>query len=101
MSLPATPRVNSAMLSAHIGKTVRFVGKIMEQNGTRAFMSAPDKGQVEIHMNETSQYGTQFIEVIGVVNSDHSITEMASTNMGNDFGNTMPYYLPADDLVFM
>ncbi|KAG0358372.1 hypothetical protein BGZ54_010452 [Gamsiella multidivaricata] len=48
-------------------------------------MAASDKGQVEIHMNDKSQYGTQFVEVIGVVNGDNSITEMISTNFGNDF----------------
>ncbi|KAF9985430.1 hypothetical protein BGZ75_002991 [Mortierella antarctica] len=36
-------------------------------------------------MTEQSQYGTQFVEVIGVVNGDHSISEMTSTNFGNEF----------------
>ncbi|KAG0299266.1 hypothetical protein BGZ98_010191 [Dissophora globulifera] len=85
MSVPNTARVNSAMLSGMVGQTVRFVGKIIEQNGTRALMTASDKGRVDIHMNENSQYGTQFVEVIGSVNSDLSITELASTNFGNNF----------------
>ncbi|KAF9352970.1 hypothetical protein BGX26_009245 [Mortierella sp. AD094] len=85
MSLPLTPRVNSAMLSGKVGDTVRFVGKIIEQNGSRALMTASDKGQVEIHMDQNAQYGTQYIEIIGVVNPDHSITEMTSTNFGNNF----------------
>ncbi|KAF9109515.1 hypothetical protein BGX27_007544 [Mortierella sp. AM989] len=85
MSLPITPRVNSAMLSGQVGQTVRFVGKIIEQNGSRAIMTASDKGQVEIHMDGSSQYGTEFIEVIGTVNGDNSISEMTSTNFGNNF----------------
>ncbi|KAG0206116.1 hypothetical protein BGX28_002369 [Mortierella sp. GBA30] len=83
--LPITPRVNSAMLSQYVGQPVRFVGKIIEQNGTRAVMAASDKGQVHVHMTELSQYGTQYVEVIGTVNGDFSISEMASTNFGNDF----------------
>ncbi|KAF8939497.1 replication factor A protein 3 [Dissophora ornata] len=85
MSLPTTTRVNSAMLGGLVGQTVRFVGRIIEQNGARAIMAASDKGQVEVHMNDKSQYGTQIVEVIGVVNGDNSITEMASSNFGNDF----------------
>ncbi|KAF9200660.1 hypothetical protein BGZ49_009095 [Haplosporangium sp. Z 27] len=103
MSLPLTPRVNSAMLSGKVGETVRFVGKIIEQNGSRALMTASDKGQAEIHMDPVkqlyrvtnwwqkyinfgaSQYGTEYIEVIGTVNSDYSISEMISTNFGNNF----------------
>ncbi|KAI1301125.1 60S acidic ribosomal protein P1-alpha 3 [Mortierella claussenii] len=85
MSLPQTTRVNSKMLGANVGNTVRFVGKIVEQNGTRAIFTASDKGQVEVHMIPSSQYGTPYIEVIGVVNGDHSLQEMTSTNFGDEF----------------
>ncbi|KAF9425050.1 hypothetical protein BGZ76_003439 [Entomortierella beljakovae] len=84
--LPVTMRVNSAMLSSSVGKYVRFVGKILEQNGEKALLIASDNGQVEVHMNNESQYGTQYIEVIGVVREDLSIEEQASTNFGNEFG---------------
>ncbi|KAF9163515.1 hypothetical protein DFQ27_003030 [Actinomortierella ambigua] len=82
---PTTPRVNSAMLANYKDKNVRFVGKIINHNGERAVMQAADKGQVHIHMNAESAYGTQFIEVIGKVNEDLSISEIASYNMGNEF----------------
>ncbi|KAF9971591.1 hypothetical protein BGZ73_005435 [Actinomortierella ambigua] len=82
---PTTPRVNSAMLANHRDKNVRFVGKIINHNGERAVMQASDKGQVQIHMNAESAYGTQYIEVIGKVVEDLSISEIASYNMGNEF----------------
>ncbi|KAF9980428.1 hypothetical protein BGZ65_005122 [Modicella reniformis] len=98
MSLPETPRVNSTMLHGFVGQNVRFVGKIIEQNGTRAVMTAPDKGQVEIHMNASSLYGTQFVEIIGNVNSDGSITEATSSNFGNNFANKSKDKLFEDDV---
>ncbi|KAK3828102.1 MAG: replication factor A protein 3 [Benniella sp.] len=82
---PATPRVNSAMLRSHVDERVRFVGKIIEQNGSRALMTASDKGQVEVVMNVMSQYGTQYVEVIGFARSNGTIDEEVSINFGNDF----------------
>ncbi|KAF9408103.1 hypothetical protein BGZ94_002448 [Podila epigama] len=85
MSLPTTPRVNSSMLGNYIGQPIRFVGKIVEQNGTTAVMSASDKGQVQIHMNAGTQYLSQYVEVIGNVNQDLSITELTASSFGDDF----------------
>jgi hypothetical protein len=33
-----------------------------------------------------SQYGTQYVEVIGFARSNGTIDEEVSTNFGNDFG---------------
>ncbi|KAF9150158.1 hypothetical protein BG015_008035 [Linnemannia schmuckeri] len=85
MSLPTTKRVNSAMLQNCIGETVRFVGELKSRQHPVAVFLASDKGSVTVVMNETSQYGTKFVEVIGTVNPDRSITEMISTNFGDDF----------------
>ncbi|KAI9242904.1 hypothetical protein MVEG_04211 [Podila verticillata NRRL 6337] len=85
MSLPTTPRVNSSMLATYVGQPVRFVGKIVEQNGTHATMQASDHGQVQINMNHSSQYTSQYIEVIGEVQSDGSINEMVSASFGDSF----------------
>ncbi|KAF9274217.1 replication factor A protein 3 [Linnemannia elongata] len=85
MSLPTTKRVNSAMLQNCIGETVRFVGEFKSRQHPVATFLASDKGSVTVVMNDTSQYGTKFVEVIGTVNPDRSITEMISTNFGDDF----------------
>ncbi|KAG0227042.1 hypothetical protein BGW42_004524 [Actinomortierella wolfii] len=82
---PTTPRVNSAMLGNYKDKNVRFVGKIINHNAERAVMLAADKGQVQIHMNSESAYGTPYIEMIGKVNEDLSISEIASYNLGDNF----------------
>ncbi|KAG0288588.1 hypothetical protein BGZ96_007685 [Linnemannia gamsii] len=63
MSLPTTKRVNSAMLQNCVGETVRLVGEF----------------------KSNSLYGTKFVEVIGSVNPDRSITEWTSSNFGDDF----------------
>lgn len=36
-----------------------------------------------------SQYGTKYVEIIGLVNEDLSIREYASTNFGDDIGMYM------------
>ncbi|KAG0043227.1 60S acidic ribosomal protein P1-alpha 3 [Gryganskiella cystojenkinii] len=84
-SFPTTARVNSAMLQKHVTESVRLVGRVESQNGTYAVIQASDKGQVQVHMSPESQYGTRFMEIIGVVNADLSISELASTNFGDDF----------------
>ncbi|KAF9552139.1 hypothetical protein BGW38_009510 [Lunasporangiospora selenospora] len=48
-------------------------------------MSASDKGQVEVHVNSQSQYGTEYVEVIGKVRDDLSIEEFTCANFGNSF----------------
>ncbi|KAG0087447.1 hypothetical protein BGZ93_010951 [Podila epicladia] len=83
--LPTTPRVNSSMLGNYVNQPVRFVGKIVEQNGTRATMQACDHGQVQINMSPSSQYTSQYVEVIGDVQSDGSITELSACSFGDSF----------------
>ncbi|KAF9086736.1 60S acidic ribosomal protein P1-alpha 3 [Mortierella sp. AD031] len=82
---PNTKRINSAMLHNCIGEHVRLVGRIESRNGMLATVIASDKGTVQVHMNESSQYGTKVMEIIGRVNQDHSVTEMTSANFGDHF----------------
>ncbi|KAG0222519.1 replication factor A protein 3 [Mortierella sp. GBAus27b] len=85
MTYPTTPRVNSAMLSKFVGQDVRFVGKIHKQDATRGQLIASDKGNIEVHRSPDSRWGTHFVEIIGMVNEDETISERASINFGNDF----------------
>ncbi|KAG0038663.1 hypothetical protein BGZ82_011316 [Podila clonocystis] len=85
LGLPTTPRVNSSMLGNYIGQPVRFVGKIVEQNGSHASMQACDHGQVQIKMSANSQYTSQYVEVIGDVLPDGSINELSSCSFGDSF----------------
>ncbi|CEI97015.1 hypothetical protein RMCBS344292_11158 [Rhizopus microsporus] len=80
-----TPRVNSALREKYVGKTVRLVGKITSFSGNTAVLEASDHGQVLVNLNGESQWGTQYVEVIGQVDQDFTIREFKTTNMGDNF----------------
>ncbi|GJJ71529.1 replication factor A3 [Entomortierella parvispora] len=84
-TFPPTPRINSAMLGNHIGGHVRLVGRVESQNSKFAVIVASDNGQVHVQMAEGAQYGTRYMEIIGVVNQDLMVSELTSTNFGDDF----------------
>ena len=44
------PRVNSALLSKNVNKTVRLVGSVLGLQGSQAVLEASDKGQVVVHL---------------------------------------------------
>ncbi|ORY70602.1 replication factor A protein 3 [Leucosporidium creatinivorum] len=78
-----TPRVNSARLQDHIGKTVRLIGKVISLEGESALLETSDSGQVTVKLSRTSNFADVYVEVIGRVSEDLSITELASINMGD------------------
>ncbi|KAI9599349.1 replication factor A protein 3 [Syncephalis fuscata] len=81
-----TPRVDSAMLRDHIGDTVRLVGKVLQlQPPNRALLEAADHGQVNIKLTNDSTIGTRFVEVIGRVESNDTVQEYVTLDLGEDF----------------
>ncbi|KAI9301408.1 replication factor A protein 3 [Cunninghamella echinulata] len=81
-----TPRINSLIREKYVDQTVRISGKIISFSGETAVIQATDGGQVLVKLNGESQWGTDYVEVIGRVEKDYSIFEFKSCNLGNDFG---------------
>ncbi|KAI8072396.1 replication factor A protein 3 [Gongronella butleri] len=80
-----TPRINSQLREKYAGTTVRIAGKIHSYTGETAVLSTSDGGQVLVKLNDNSKWGSEYIEIIGRVEPDFSITEFDSLNLGNDF----------------
>ncbi|CDS07862.1 hypothetical protein LRAMOSA01811 [Lichtheimia ramosa] len=85
MNNKPTPRINSKLREKYVGTTVRISGKVVSFAGDTAVIEATDHGQVLVKLNGESQWGTEYVEVIGKIERDFSLTEFTSTNLGNDF----------------
>mmetsp|Transcript_17378 Transcript_17378/g.19489 ORF Transcript_17378/g.19489 Transcript_17378/m.19489 type:complete len:107 (-) Transcript_17378:67-387(-) len=82
-----TPRVNQQLLQNYIGALVRVVGRVVQapSNG-QAVLETSDKQQVSVTLAAASiPWQDAFIEVIAKVNSDCSLQELRSTNLGMSF----------------
>ncbi|KAJ5077265.1 replication protein a3 [Anaeramoeba ignava] len=81
-----TQRVNHSMLKDQVGKSVRFVGKVTHLQGNEAKLLSPDSVEVSIIREPNSlKYSSDFVEVVGTVNSNLSIKESQFVNFGNNF----------------
>ncbi|CEP08932.1 hypothetical protein [Parasitella parasitica] len=80
-----TPRINSSLREKYIGQTVRVIGKLVSLSGDTAVLESTDNGQILVHVNGESRWGTDYIEVIGQVEPDFTLKEFKTTNLGNDF----------------
>ncbi|KAJ1967036.1 hypothetical protein H4R35_006829 [Dimargaris xerosporica] len=80
-----TPRVNSGMLPQYTNTSVRLVGKVLQVQGTKAVLEASDHGKVTIDLMPANNFGTQYVEVIGLVQDGRSIQEYSSCNLGDTF----------------
>jgi hypothetical protein len=83
----ASPRINSTLLANFIGQSVTLVGRKTGTNGHMMHIEGPDGGDIVIDRSVSNRpWGTAFVEVVGVVNSDRTVRESRSTDFGNDFG---------------
>ncbi|RUP50400.1 hypothetical protein BC936DRAFT_139361 [Jimgerdemannia flammicorona] len=83
--MEATPRINSELRSQYCGQIVRIVSKVIRIDGKIATIEAPDSTQVQVTMADDSQWGTLYVELIARVESNLSLTELASTDFGDSF----------------
>ncbi|PWN91695.1 replication factor A protein 3 [Acaromyces ingoldii] len=83
---PATPLINSDMMSSHTGQTVRVVGKLQKVSGRDFVLQTSDSGHVEVRMSQdTNLSGSGYVEVIGRVSADGEyITEFTCIDLGNN-----------------
>mmetsp|Transcript_15545 Transcript_15545/g.60807 ORF Transcript_15545/g.60807 Transcript_15545/m.60807 type:complete len:108 (-) Transcript_15545:122-445(-) len=82
-----TPRVNRQLLPNYVGSLVRVVGRVVQEpsNG-QAVLETSDKQQVGVTLAAASiPWQDAYIEVIAKVNSDCSLQELRSTNLGTSF----------------
>jgi hypothetical protein len=89
----ATPRINGALLGSYVNVTVRLVGRVASQQQLSVVLAASDGVNVTVKRSPTtaSIYSSHtFVEVLGVVQPDHSIQEIAATGFDASFGTPSP-----------
>eukprot|EP00300_Choanocystis_sp_HF-7_P030804 c39763_g1_i1.p2 GENE.c39763_g1_i1~~c39763_g1_i1.p2 ORF type:complete len:116 (-),score=18.80 c39763_g1_i1:86-406(-) len=84
MTSAATPRVLFSSLSTLVGRDVLLVGQVLDASGNVILKTADGKS-VTVHSLNPPAYSTTFVEVLGTVNPDLSITEKRVTRFGGDF----------------
>lgn len=90
--LPMTPRVNGATMTMNKDQAVRIIGKLSKG-------SQVAKGQLEIvtsdnqlvrvlNVQATIPENVLFVEILGKVNKDNTVTSYSCTPFGNNFSKT-------------
>ncbi len=89
----STPRINSGLLNSYVNMHVRIVGRVAGQQQLDVTLEASDGGSVLVKRNPAtaSVYSSHaFVEVLGTVQTDLSISEIAATGFGAQFGRLDP-----------
>ncbi|KAI9188953.1 60S acidic ribosomal protein P1-alpha 3 [Blastocladiella emersonii ATCC 22665] len=67
-------RVNAAMLSQFVGKTVVLPGRVESMNSPhQAILITADQGRVTVHLNQAIPPETAFMEVVGEAEADGTV----------------------------
>ncbi|KAI9316598.1 replication factor A protein 3 [Dichotomocladium elegans] len=84
-----TPRINSKLREKYAGRTVRIIGKVTSYSGETAVLETTDHGQILIKLNGEGRWGSDYVEVIGKLESDYSVSEFSTSNLGNNIGKVI------------
>ncbi|KAL6607291.1 replication factor A protein 3 [Neocallimastix californiae] len=87
MSDVVIPRINSSMFREYINKNVRVVGQVLSNQGDSVILKTSDQGNVKVSINHYGNaYNSRFVEVIGQITGEDSITETAEAiGLGDNF----------------
>lgn len=90
-----TPLINSSMLSAHRGQTVRLVGKVQKVTGNTLLLQCSDLGNVEVALTPDSDVGAAtHVEVTGKVAENGAdgdqVREFTTVDIGDTVGKLRP-----------
>ena len=81
------PLVNAELLKRFTGRRVRCVLKVLREEGSSAFVGHTSDGmQLTVKHSSGASPLSQFVEVIGVADSDRSLRADIVTCFGNNFG---------------
>ncbi|KAI9218018.1 replication factor A protein 3 [Blastocladiella britannica] len=81
--IPSTLRVNGAMLSQFVGKSVVLPGRLISNDGQRITVEAADNNNVNVILNQQLPVDARFLEITGVVEPDMSV-QMTSVSTWPD-----------------
>ncbi|KAG4100594.1 replication factor A protein 3 [Neocallimastix lanati (nom. inval.)] len=83
------PRINSSMFREYINKYARVVGQVLSNQGDSVIIKTSDQGNIKVsvtHYGNGIAYSSRFVEVIGQITGEDSITETANAiGLGDNF----------------
>ncbi|ORX56462.1 replication factor A protein 3 [Piromyces finnis] len=83
------PRINSSMFREYRDRIVRVVGQVLSTgNNNTIFLTTSDQGNINVTVNHmrAPYENSRFVEVIGQVTGDDSITETSpALSLGDNF----------------
>merc|ERR1712224_629819 len=77
-------RVARSHLENYAGRPVRLVGKVLSNDGATAVLEDAEGARVNV-VGVREPFGTQFVEVSGIVQPDMTIETENVIDFGNDF----------------
>lgn len=81
------PQVNAALFKNYVGRRVTTVIKVSRNEGGTLVGDAPDGIQITVRqVPPHAATSSVFVEVIGVVENDHSLRAEVCTSFGDNFG---------------
>ncbi|CRH01505.1 replication factor A protein 3, putative [Plasmodium relictum] len=80
------PRVNKKYLKNFHNKNVRIVGKILKRDANELTLQTPDNGEIKCLLNENQIVDSldQYIEVLGRVNEDETLSDIVYIQNGGN-----------------
>ncbi|EJD39572.1 replication factor A protein 3 [Auricularia subglabra TFB-10046 SS5] len=84
MSELVTPRINSSMLEAYVGRKVKLVGRAPKSSSETALIQCSDGGQVEGRLVMPFVKMDTYVEIVCTVESAQNVSIFSLYNMGDD-----------------
>ncbi|ANQ10040.1 Uncharacterized protein PCOAH_00046970 [Plasmodium coatneyi] len=80
------PRVNKKYLNKFYDKNVRILGKVLKKEGGELTLQTSDNEEVKCFLSENQGEGTldQYVEVLGKVNKDNTISDIVYVQNGGN-----------------
>lgn len=93
-----TPRVNAGLLRQFVGRRVLLVGEVLSLEDGFVRLMAADQQPVTVKVrDQSSPFQTKYAEVLGVVESDGSVSLEKQVPFGDSFGEAplpcLPYFV--------
>jgi hypothetical protein len=99
-----SPRVNGETIRNYIGKAVRVLGEIdfVDSNTSTVTLRTSDNQRIRaVLSNLPPNFTCKYLEVIGKVNNDLSVSEYSTLLWGDDIGNTFIFKMRSVDNYFL
>ncbi|KAJ2786084.1 hypothetical protein H4R18_000116 [Coemansia javaensis] len=80
-----TPRINAGMIQQFTNTTVRLTGRVVQPQGSGFTLETSDGGHVLINPSVECTHSARFVEILGKVQPDRSVTGFTAVDLSDNF----------------